>query len=467
MMLTAFREILGIKARILVEHSISKNLFCEVLNYDVTDEILNKVENLMKKMVLEGLPIEKHVVPIEKAIEIVEKQGLNDKVLNLNFRRSSNVNLYKLKDFYNYFYGKMADNCSVLKIFKLSLTEGGFILQFEDHQNIGNLRPLKEAENITRVFRESSRWLKVLNVDTVGALNNKITQRKISEIIGINEALHEKKLMEIADDIFYKNKRIVFIAGPTSSGKTTFAHRLAIQLKVIGKTPNIISLDNYYKDFDIKENLEDLDLESINAIDSISINKDILNLLSGNVVDIPSYDFTKRKKSYNGNYSKLSVNDILIVEGIHGLNEKIGEGVKKKDSYRIFISALTQLNLDDHNRISTSDTRLIRRMTRDVTYRNTKVQTNLAMWSSVLKGESTYIFPYQDTADAVFNSALVYEMCILKQFAEPLLFSIEKHMPEYIEARRLIKFLDSFLGVSGEVVPKNSILREFIGGLSL
>ena len=467
MMLTAFREILGIKVRVLVEHSVSKNLFCEVLGSEVTEELIDKVERLMHEMVLLNLPIEKYVISIEKAIEIVEEQGLDDKVLNLYFRRSSNVNLYKLKNFYNYFYGKMANSCSELKIFKLSLTEGGFMVQFEDYEQKGSLRPLKEAQNITRVFRESSRWLKVLNVDTVGALNYKITERKIGEIIGINEALHEKKLMGIADDIFYKNKKIVFIAGPTSSGKTTFAHRLAIQLKVIGKNPHIISLDNYYKDFDVRENLEDLDLESINAIDVSSVNLDISNLLSGNIVDIPSYDFTKRKKSYNGNYLKLGENDILIVEGIHGLNEKLGEGVDKKDSYRIFISALTQLNLDDHNRISTSDTRLIRRMTRDITYRNTKVQTNLAMWPSVLKGESTYIFPYQDTADAVFNSALVYEMCILKQYAEPLLFSVEKSMPEYAEARRLIKFLDSFLGVSSEIVPKNSILREFIGGLSL
>ncbi|MCL1924972.1 MAG: nucleoside kinase [Defluviitaleaceae bacterium] len=467
MMLTSFREVLGVKARILVEHSMSKNLFCEIVGMPVTEELLEKITASMEEMVKSDLLIEKHVMPIEEAISIAERQGQYDKVLNLNFRRSSNVHFYKLKDFYNYFYGPMFPSCKYLKIFKLSVADGGFIIQFEDHQNPGNLRPIKKIQNVNTVFRESSKWLKVLNVDTVGALNKNIANRKIRDIIAINEALHEKKVASIADNISNKNKKIVFIAGPTSSGKTTFAHRLAIQLKVTGINPHVISLDNYYRDYDPKENLEDLDLESINAIDVASINSDLENLLKGETVDIPIYDFVKRKKSYQGNFLKLSLNDVLIIEGIHGLNESISEKVPKDICYRVFISALTQLNLDDHNRISTSDTRLIRRMTRDITYRNTSARTNLAMWSTVLKGEAKYIFPYQNTADAVFNSALVYEMSILKQFAEPLLFAIDKTSPEYLEARRLIKFLDSFLGVSSEQVPKNSILREFIGGLSL
>jgi len=466
-MLTAFREILGDQARVLVEHSTSKNLFCEIEGMHVSESILEKVTLSMQQMIEDDLPIEKHVLPTNEAISIVEAQEQRDKVLNLNFRRSSNVNLYKLKDFYNYFYGQMFPSCGHLKIFRLSASEGGFMIQFEDHQNPGNLRPLKTIQNVTAVFRESSRWLKVLNVDTVGALNKNIADMKIKELIGINEALHEKKVASIADDIVEKGKSIVFVAGPTSSGKTTFAHRLAIQLKVIGRNPHVISLDNYYRDYNPKDNLEELDLESIEAIDVSSINDDLGKLIKGELTDIPVYDFAKRKKSYLGNFMKLASNDVLIIEGIHGLNEEIGKNIQKNNTYRIFISALTQLNLDDHNRISTSDTRLLRRMIRDITYRNTPVITNLRMWPSVLRGESKYIFPYQNTADAVFNSALVYEMSILKQFAEPLLFSVEKSQQEYLEARRLIKFLDSFLGVSSEHVPKNSILREFIGGLSL
>ena len=467
--LVAAKNILGKKTRVRVKHSIDKNLYCEIDGIISTDEQLFEIQEKMIELVQQDIKIEKISLPISKVIEIFQDFSYEDKVKNLHFRRSSNVSVYKLLDYYNYFYGKLVPSTGYLSMFALVKHQDGFFIQLEDEKNPSNLRPVKKLVKISQVYDETYNWAKILGVDTVGALNEKISKEGLDEIIKTNEALHEKRIGEIADQIYAGKKKIVFIAGPTSSGKTTFAHRLGIQLRVHGLDPFVMSLDNYYKDRDQlpKDENGEVDLESVWALDVSCINDDLAQLTQGNIIDIPKYDFKSGKKSYKGDFYGLNKNSILIVEGIHGLNETIGESVHTDLKFKIFIAPLTQLSIDDHNRISTGDTRLIRRIVRDTKFRGFGALENLSMWPLVQRGERLHIFPYQEKADAIFNSVLVYEISILKQYVEPLLFNIGKDKEEYPEARRLIKFLDSFLGVSSEAVPQNSILREFIGGSSI
>jgi len=307
-----------------------------------------------------------------------------------------------------------------------------------------------------------------MKADTVGALNDKICQDGSGEIIRVAEALHEKKIALLADQIMQEHRPIVLIAGPSSSGKTTFAARLGVQLRVNGAIPHIIGLDNYYLNRDEcpRDENGDYDFETINAIDTAQITKDLTALLAGETVEIPTFNFFSGRREYKGNFIELSPKDVLILEGIHGLNERVSADVPRADKFKIFISALTQINIDDHNRIPTTDARLIRRIVRDSLFRGASAAVTINMWPSVLRGEVKYIYPCQDLADAFFNSALVYEMCVLKQYAEPLLFDIKPNAPQYSEARRLIRFMSSFLGVPSETIPPNSILREFVGGSS-
>lgn len=467
--LVATKTILGKQTRVQVKHSLDKNLYCQVHGHIISPEILAQIEAEMNSLVDADLPIERTTLPIEEVMELFTQLGYEDKVKNLHFRRSSSVNVYKLKDYYNYFYGKLAQTTGQLSDFALIKYKEGFLLQLADEKNEGQLRTVRKLDKISQVYDETYEWAKILGVETVGALNEKIATVGLDSVIKTNEALHEKRMVQIADQIHQGHKKIVFIAGPTSSGKTTFAHRLGIQLRVHGLEPFVVSLDNYYKnreDLPYDEHGE-LDLESIAALDVDCINEDLLKLSQGEPVDIPKYDFKSGKKSYKGNPYQQQANSILIVEGIHGLNETIGASVDEALTFKIFISPLTQLSIDDHNRISTGDTRLIRRIVRDTKFRGFGARDNLNMWPSVQRGERLHIFPYQEQADAIFNSTLVYEISLLKPYVEPLLFAITKDQPEYTEARRLIKFLDSFLCISSEDIPQNSILREFIGGSSI
>jgi len=368
--------------------------------------------------------------------------------------------------FYDYFYGQMVPNSSFLGSFKLTRRSKGFLLQFPAASHDYALAETAPNSKISEVFEESSQWNRVLKIDTVGSLNNKLCSTGIGEVIRVTEALHEKKIANLADQIMHGQKRVVLIAGPTSSGKTTFATRLSIQLRVNGGQPYVISLDNYYvnRDQTPKDADGKYDFETIKALDVAQINQDICALLKGETVQLPSYNFLTGMREYKGHHLTLKPDDVLIMEGIHGLNEAIGAGISRKDTFRIFISALTQLNIDDHNRIPTTDSRLVRRIVRDHQFRGYSASRTIEMWPSVMRGEGKYIFPFQEEADAFFNSALVYEMCVLKQFAEPLLFGIDQSHSSYPEAKRLIKFLDGFLGASSESVPINSILREFVGG---
>jgi len=422
----------------------------------------------MWETVEKSLPIVKHSLPLEKAVDIVAKAGMYDKVELLKYRRTASVNFYCLDGFYDYFYGQMVKNTNLLGAFKITRRSKGFLLQFPSAGHDYELAKPASNDKISEVFEESNQWARILKIDTVGSLNSKLCTTGIGGVIKVTEALHEKKIANLADRIMHEHKRIVLIAGPTSSGKTTFAERLAIQLRVNGSSPHIISLDNYYLDReDIPKDAKgEFDFETIRAIDVPQINKDLTALLKGETVQVPSYNFLTGKREYKGRFLTLRPEDALIMEGIHGLNGAIGEGVSRNDTFRIFISALTQINIDDHNYIPTTDTRLVRRIVRDHQFRGHSADRTIEMWPSVTRGEGKYIFPFQEEADAFFNSALVYEMCVLKQYAEPLLFGIDNSRDTYTEAKRLIKFLDGFLGASSEPVPTNSILREFIGGSS-
>jgi uridine kinase len=465
MAIAAAKDILGEKTRVIVEHSINKNYYCEIPDAVITDELLTQIENKMLEMRDADLPIEKFSLPIEKAREICEQFGLYDKLDILKFRRTSYVSFYKLGWFYDYFYGMLPPSAGLIKLFKLQKQNDGFLIRFPDIKNPLQLRKLRPMEKISSVFLESAQWNRILNVDTVGSLNKIIVEGKLNTLIRVSEALHEKKIAAIADRIYSEGKRIVLIAGPSSSGKTTFAHRLCIQIKVTGLRAQIVSMDDYFKSQEFRptfENSDEFDFESLNALDYELLANDLEKLSAGETVNVPHFNFTTGKREDKKRYITLDENDVLIVEGIHGLNEEISANLK--DKFKIFISALTQLNVDDHNRIPTTDTRLLRRITRDSRYRKTDAAATIKMWPNVVSGEAKNIFPYQENADAVFNSALVYELCVLKQFVEPELFAVHNSLPEYAEAKRLVKFLDSFLGVACEEVPRNSLIREFIGG---
>jgi len=470
LMVYAAKTILGKETRVVINHSINKNYYCELPEYTkpITDELLEKIETTMRYAVENDFSITKRTHPKEFAVKLAKEFGMHDKVRLLKYRHNLTVSLYRLNWFYSYFYGEMAPSAGVLNQFKLVKRSKGFILQFPDAAQDYEIAELTLRNKVSEVFEEASEWARIINADTVGALNDKLCRHGSGMIIRIAEAFHEKKTALLADRIVNENRPIVLIAGPTSSGKTTFAARLSIQLRANGITPHVIGLDNYYHDRGDgripRDEYGNEDYETIAAIDTAQITKDLQALLKGERVELPTFNFLTGKREYKGRVLELGKGDVLMLEGIHGLNELISEGIPAEHKFKIFISALTQINIDDHNRIPTTDTRLVRRIVRDFQSRGTIAVDTIDRWPSVLRGEAKYIYPHQEEADAFFNSALIYEMCILKQYAEPLLFDITPDMPQYTEARRLIKFLSTFLCMPGENIPANSILREFVGG---
>ncbi|MCL1843343.1 MAG: nucleoside kinase [Defluviitaleaceae bacterium] len=468
LMIYAVKSVLGKKTRVVIAHSINKNYCCELPEIEggVSAELLAKIEKVMWEMVEKDLPIERHTMPKELALRTCEELGLHDKIKLLKYRHNMSFSFYNLDWLYNYFYGEMPPRTGRLNRFKLVKRNRGFMLQFPDAAQNYEFVELAPENRLSEVFAESNRWARIMKTDTVGALNDKLCQNGNGEVIRVAEALHEKKIAQLADQIMQEHRPIVLIAGPSSSGKTTFASRLGVQLRVNGAIPHVISLDNYYfnREDCPKDEFGNYDFETIDAIDTKQITNDLKALLDGERVEIPSFNFYTGRREYKGNLLELSEADVLILEGIHGLNERVSADVPRADKFKIFISALTQINIDDHTRIPTTDARLMRRMVRDFLFRGASASVTLDMWPRVLRGEIKYIYPCQDAADAFFNSALVYEMCVLKQYAEPLLFGIKPSEPQYTEARRLIKFLSSFLGVPSETIPPNSIMREFVGG---
>nr|WP_317357130.1 nucleoside kinase [uncultured Tyzzerella sp.] len=467
LMINAIRKILGEDIRIFIKYSINQNWFCEIENVEITEDLLSKISNYMLNTTVENKKIEKINMPTNECIKLLNKYKMYDRANGLSFVRKSSINLYKLEDTYDYLYGPMAVDTKDLSGFKLIKNDGNmFTLNFLDRSNPKELKEYKNIKKIIDVFEESAKWSKIIGVDYAESLNRAICEERIEDIILISEALQEKKIANIADMITKNNKKVVLIAGPSSSGKTTFANRICIQLKVNGIKPYVISLDNYYLN---RENVpldEDgkPDFECLESLDVEKINKDMESLIKGQPTEIPKFNFITGKRE-EGKTITLKENEVIIIEGIHGLNEKISQNIDKKDKFKIFISALTQLNIDSHNRISTTDARIFRRLVRDHYFRGFGVNKTIQIWADVMKGEVKNIFPFQEEADVIFNSALIYELAVLKPFAEPLLYKVTKEEEEYSEATRLIKFLDSFLPINClDAIPPNSIIREFIGG---
>lgn len=448
--------------------SVGDGYYCTVTGDVQMDEaFLSAVKARMQELVQENLPIKKQAVSTDEAIERFHKYGMYDKERLFHYRRASKVNIYSIGSFEDYYYGYMASNTGVLKYFDLFLYEDGFVLELPSRKQPNRVAKSKVEKKLFTIQKESTSWGDMLGTGNVGALNDCVAKGGAGELILVQEALMEKKIAEIAEEISIRSgKKLVMIAGPSSSGKTTFSHRLSIQLRAHGLRPHPIGVDDYFVDRDNtpRDEKGDYNFECLEAIDVAQFNKDMNDLLAGKTVELPSYNFKTGKREYKGKFKTLGKDDILVIEGIHCLNDKLSSSLPKENKFKIYISALTQLNIDEHNRIATTDGRLIRRMVRDARTRGIDAKSTIARWPSVRRGEEENIFPYQEEADVMFNSALIYELAVLKQYAEPLLFGIGKEEPEYTEAKRLLKFLDYFVPVSSENIPINSIIREFVGG---
>ncbi len=454
--------------RFKVEYSLSKGLYCTLTgDVKLDKELAAQIEARMRELVALDLPIVKTSMNVRDAIEMFAKNGMHDKERLLKYRRSSKVNVYMLDGYTDYFYGYMVPSTGYIKAFSLHLYDEGIVLQLPVKKAPEDVPEFAPQNKIFNVLKEATSWSTMLGVETVGALNDLIASGEIGELILVQEALQEKKLGDIAKEIASDSRRkFIMMAGPSSSGKTTTSYRMAIQLRAHGLKPHQLSLDNYYLDREFTPRDEDgnYDFECLEALDVEQFNKDMLALMNHETVEIPEFNFKTGKREYHGNFMTLGENDVMVIEGIHGLNDKLSYTLPRESKYKIYLSALTQLNIDEHNRIPTTDGRLLRRIVRDARTRGTSAAQTIAMWESVRRGEENYIFPFQEDADVMFNSALIYELAVLKQYAEPLLFSITPEMPEYDEAKRLLKFLDYFLGVNADWIPHTSILREFVGG---
>ena len=454
--------------RAQVQYSLSNGYYC-TLEGDLflTEELLGRIKEKMLELVEQAMPIEKQNVNTDEALAIFHAHKMYDKEKLFRYRRASRVNIYRLGNFEDYYYGYMVPDTSYLKYFELYLYDAGFVIQFPLQKQPDMVPPFKPQHKVFQVMKESVSWGDMLEVSTVGELNDCISRGGMQELVMAQEALQERKIAEIARTIAEdKSRKFIMIAGPSSSGKTTFSHRLSIQLKAAGLKPHPIAVDNYFVERDMTPKDEDgnYNFECLGAVDVELFNQQMSELLLGKTVEIPHFNFKLGKKEYNGDYMTLGDEDILVLEGIHCLNDKLSYSLPRESKFKIYISALTQLNVDEHNRIPTTDGRLIRRMVRDARTRGAGAARTISMWPSVRRGEDENIFPYQEEADAMFNSALIYELAVLKQYAEPLLFGIGREEPEYLEAKRLLKFLDYFLGVDSSFIPDNSLVREFIGG---
>lgn len=453
---------------ITIEHSIGEGVFGELHKEEaLSAEDIDKIKLRMKEIIEKDLPINKIKVKIEKAIEIFKEYGMDDKVSLLNQVSFENVNLYELDGRYDYFYGQMAYSTGVIKAFDLMYYDPGFVLRYPKKDDLNVVSNFKENRKLSQIFMETERWLNILGVGEVGSLNDKVNNKEFRDLVMVSEALHEKKIAQIADMINErKETKVVLIAGPSSSGKTTFANRLSVQLRVNGHVPIPISLDDYFVDREHtpKDENGEYDFESVYSLDLELFNSNLSGLLKGEEVEIPSFNFKKGEREWVGHKLTLPSNGILLIEGIHGLNPILTSSILDKQKFKIYISALTQLNLDNHNRIATTDIRRVRRIVRDYLSRGYGAEETLKMWPSIRRGEERNIFVFQEEADVMFNSTLVYELCVLKRYALEELDKISPDSSVYLEASRLKSFLGFFKEIDKDYVPMNSILREFIGG---
>lgn len=454
--------------KVMIHYSVGNGYYFTMAGKAVLDQhFLDNVKTRMQELTDMCTPIGKRSVNTDDAVSLFHHHRMYDKEKLFRFRRVSKVNIYNIGYYEDYFYGYMADHAGYVKYFDLKLYDEGFVLELPTRKNPSVISPFRPEGKIFQVQKESQEWAEKMDISYVGDLNNHITKEGISNILLVQEALQEAKISDIAQRIVLEgNKKFIMIAGPSSSGKTSFSHRLSIQLLAHGMKPHPIGVDNYFKNREETplDEYGEKNYECLEAIDVEQFNKDMLALLRGERIELPVFNFKTGHREYKGDFLQLGPEDVLVIEGIHGLNDKLSYALPAESKFKIYISALTQLNIDEHNRIPTTDGRLLRRIVRDARTRGTSAKDTIARWPSVRRGEEANIFPYQEQADVMFNSALVYELACLKVYAEPLLFGIDKSEPEYLEAKRLLKFLDYFISVPSEDIPHNSLLREFVGG---
>ena len=454
--------------KVMIHYSVGNGYYFTMAGKAILDQhFLDNVKTRMQELADMCTPIGKRSVNTDDAVSLFHHHRMYDKEKLFRFRRVSKVNIYNIGYYEDYFYGYMADHAGYVKYFDLKLYDEGFVLELPTRKNPSVISPFRPEGKIFQVQKESQEWAEKMDISYVGDLNDHITKEGISNILLVQEALQEAKISDIAQRIVLEgNKKFIMIAGPSSSGKTSFSHRLSIQLLAHGMKPHPIGVDNYFKNREETplDEYGEKNYECLEAIDVEQFNKDMLALLRGERIELPVFNFKTGHREYKGDFLQLGPEDVLVIEGIHGLNDKLSYALPAESKFKIYISALTQLNIDEHNRIPTTDGRLLRRIVRDARTRGTSAKDTIARWPSVRRGEEANIFPYQEQADVMFNSALVYELACLKVYAEPLLFGIDKSEPEYLEAKRLLKFLDYFISVPSEDIPHNSLLREFVGG---
>lgn len=470
LMLKAFHDVCGAEqgARVKVEFVIANGYYCSVKGgAKVTKELIESVKARMDELRNQDITFVKKSVPLDDAREIFQQRKMDDKLTLFKYRRSSYVNIYYLDDYADYYYGYMLPSTGYVVWYDLFPYDDGFMLTIPTKENPEELPPFDDRPRLFHALKESTEWNEMMDISTIGDLNDQVCSGNINDLILVQEALQERRIGEIAKDIVERGGvKFVMIAGPSSSGKTTFSHRLSVELRTYGLKPHPIGCDDYFKNREDtpKDENGEYDFECLEAIDVEQFNKDMSALLRGERVELPTFNFKLGKREYKGNFKQLGPDDVLVIEGIHGLNPQMSYSLPDESKYKIYISALTSINIDEHNRIPTTDGRLLRRMVRDARTRGTSAKNTIKMWPSVRRGEEKYIFPFQENADTMFNSILIYELAAFKTYAEPLLFEITKDDPEYYEAKRLLKFLEYFVGLDPKVVPNNSICREFIGG---
>ena len=469
LLVKAVHDVIGgdSKNHIVAQYTVGRGLLCKLVDVEPSEQFIRSVHARMDDLISRNIPIWKTSYSVEEARRIFAEAGMEDKVKLFKFRRASKVNVYSIEDYKDYYYGYMVPSTGYITHYDLLPYDEGIILQLPSRHSPNVVPERTDSPKLQKALQDTSRWGESIGIEDVGDLNEMICNEGVQDVVLLQEAYMESRIAKIAQDIVDKGgRKFIMIAGPSSSGKTSFSYRLSIQLHALGLRPHPIALDNYFKNREDtpKDENGDYDFECLEAIDVEQFNKDMLALLSGETVELPTFNFKTGSREYRGDYRRLNENDVLVIEGIHGLNEKMSYALPADSKYKIYISALTALNVDEHNRIATTDVRLLRRMVRDNRTRGTGASGTLGMWHSVRRGEEKYIFPYQESADAVFNSALIYELAVLKLYAEPLLFGITKEDPQFYEAKRLLKFLDYFLGMTSEGLPNNSLIREFVGG---